>query len=86
MKRYLQLDTVLEDIMARWDTPGLAVGIVEDGEVVHARGFGVQSLETGIPVTPNSIFCVASIAKCFVASAIMQLVERGQLRLDAPII
>jgi CubicO group peptidase (beta-lactamase class C family) len=80
------LDPVLEDIMARWGIPGLGVGIVEDGEIVHARGFGVQSLGTGTPVTLDSIFCVASIAKCFVASAIMQLVEQGILYLDVPVI
>jgi CubicO group peptidase (beta-lactamase class C family) len=86
MNCHTHFDTVLEDIMARWEIPGLGVGIVEDGEIVYARGFGVQSLETGVPVTPDSIFCVASIAKCFVASAIIQLVEQGKLRLDVPVI
>ena len=82
MTHYTQLDAVLEEIKSRWEIPGLGVGIVEAGEIVHARGFGVQSLETGIPVKPDSIFCLASIAKCFVACAIMQLVEQGKLDLD----
>jgi CubicO group peptidase (beta-lactamase class C family) len=81
-----KLDSVLEEIMALWGIPGLAAGIVDNGEIVYARGFGVQSLETQTPVTPDSIFCVASIAKCFVASAILQLVEQGKLELDAPLI
>lgn len=80
-----KLDVVLEEITVHWGIPGLAVGIVENGEIVYARGFGVQSLETQTPVTPDSIFCVASIAKCFVASAILQLIEQGKLELDAPL-
>jgi CubicO group peptidase (beta-lactamase class C family) len=80
------LDPVLEEILNRWEIPGLGVGIVSGGEIVYARGFGVQSLDTGVPVSPDSIFCVASIAKCFVASAILQLVEQGELRLDAPLV
>jgi CubicO group peptidase (beta-lactamase class C family) len=86
MKQYEQLNQVLDDIMVQWDIPGLGVGIVEDGQIVHARGYGVQSLATGVPVTTNSLFCVASIAKCFVACAIMQLVEQGILHLDAPLV
>ena len=81
-----QLDSVLEEIMTRWGIPGLGVGVVEDGEIVYARGFGVQSLETGVPVTPDSFFCVASITKCFVATAVMQLVEQGKLHLDVPLV
>jgi len=46
----------------------------------------VQSLDTGVSVTTDSIFCIASNAKCFVACAVMQLVEQGKLRLDAPLI
>ncbi|MBN2149523.1 MAG: beta-lactamase family protein [Anaerolineales bacterium] len=80
-----KLDAVLEEIAARWGVPGLAVGIVEHGEIVYARGIGVQSIETQTPVTPDSFFCLASIGKCFVASAILQLVEQGKLELGAPL-
>lgn len=80
------LDAVLEEIMARWGIPGLGVGIVQNDEIIYARGFGVQNLETGRPVTPESIFCIASITKCFVASAVMQLAEHGKVHLDALLI
>jgi CubicO group peptidase (beta-lactamase class C family) len=86
MKKYDQLDQVLEDIISRWDIPGLAVGLIEEGEIVHTRTFGVQSLATGVPLTPDSLFCVASIAKCIVACAVMQLVEQDRLCLDAPLV
>jgi CubicO group peptidase (beta-lactamase class C family) len=80
------IDVVLQEIMTRWDVPGLAVGIVEGDEIVYAKGFGVQSLETQAPVTLDSVFCVQSVSKCFVATAIMQLVERGKINLDAPLV
>jgi CubicO group peptidase (beta-lactamase class C family) len=86
MKKEKELECVLQKIIARWGVPGMGVGIVEDGEMVYAGGFGVQSLETGAPVTPDSIFCIASITKCFVAAAVMQLVEQGKLQLDAPLV
>lgn len=81
-----KLDRVLQEIIDRWGVPGLGVGMVENGEIVYARGFGVQSLETGAPVTLDSLFCIASIAKCFVAAAVMQLVEQGKLDLDTPLV
>jgi len=80
-----KLDTVLEEIISRWGVPGLGVGIVQEGQIIYTRCFGVQSLDTRAPVTQDSIFCIASIAKCFVASAVMQLVEQGKIDLDAPL-
>ncbi len=81
----LDLDVVLQEIMTRWDVPGLAVGIVQGDDIVYAKGFGVQSLATQVPVTLDSVFCVQSVSKCFVATAVMQWVERGKLELDAPL-
>lgn len=80
-----ELDSVLQEIMTRWDIPGLAVGMVRGDEIVYAKGFGVQSLETQRPVTLDSIFCTASVSKCFVATAVMQLAERRKIDLDAPL-
>lgn len=79
------LEEVLEEIISRWGVPGLGVGIVQDGEIVYTRYFGVQSLDTQAPVTEDSVFCIASITKIFVACAVMQLVERGVIELDAPV-
>lgn len=84
--QFIQLNAVLQEIVDRWGIPGLGVGIVKDGEIVYARGFGVQSLATGVPVSPDSLFCIASITKCFIAAAVMQLVEQGKLHLDTPIV
>jgi CubicO group peptidase (beta-lactamase class C family) len=80
------LEVVLREIMTGWDVPGLAVGIVEGGEIIYAKGFGVLSLQTQAPVTLESVFCVQSVSKCFVATAVMQLAELGKLDLEAPIV
>jgi CubicO group peptidase (beta-lactamase class C family) len=80
------LDVVLQEIMIRWDIPGLAVGIVKGDEIANAKAFGVQSLETQVPVTLDSVFGVQSVSKCFVGTAVMQLVERGVLELGVPIV
>ncbi len=70
------LDLVLQEIMAGWDIPGMAVGIVDGDEIVYAKGFGVQSLKTQTPVTLDLVFCIQSVSKCFVATAVMHMVER----------
>jgi CubicO group peptidase (beta-lactamase class C family) len=80
------LDAVLREIIVHWGIPGMAVGTVEDDEIVYAEGFGVQSLETQAPVTMESMFSVCSISKSFVATAVVQLAECGKIDLNAPII
>ena len=49
------------------DGPGCAVGVGRNGEVLYERGYGMANLETGTPITPSSIFHVASVSKQFTA-------------------
>jgi len=81
-----RLTPYLQKALAAYDLPGLAVGIVQDGRIVYARGFGVESLANPEPVTIHTVFHMASVSKPFVATAIMQLVEKGHIDLDAPVI
>lgn len=78
--------SLARELAERFELAGLAVGIVEGDEVIHAEGFGVQSLATGSPITPDSMFRLASLTKPFVATAVLQLVEAGEVRLDAPVV
>jgi CubicO group peptidase (beta-lactamase class C family) len=64
---------------------GLAVGIVKQREIAYAAGFGVRSLGQSDKVTERSVFHAASVSKVFVATALMQLVERGAIDLSAPV-
>lgn len=65
--------------------PGLAVGVWQEGRVVYRAGFGTTALPGGRPVTPATIFHMASVTKPFVATAVVQLVEQGKVGLDQPI-
>jgi len=85
MKYEHDLKAVLSEIVNQWDIPGMAVGIVEDSKVTFTFCSGVQNLESGKPVTPRSVFCTASISKCFVATTVMQFVQTGQIDLDVSI-
>lgn len=62
--------------------PGYAIGIVQRGELVYARGFGAANLDHSIPITRASVFNVASLTKQFTAAAIGLLIVRGKLSLD----
>src|SRR5687768_16064842 len=64
--------------------PGLSVAISKNGHIWSA-GFGKSDLEQDVPVTPQSIFRTASVAKWFTATAAMRLLDDGKLDLDAPI-
>jgi CubicO group peptidase (beta-lactamase class C family) len=79
------LQPLIEDFLRKQEIPGLAIAVVDDGRVVYEHGFGVQSLKGKDAVTPRSLFHMASITKPFVATAVMQLVEKDRIRLDAPI-
>src|SRR6185436_4398973 len=64
------------------DSPGCALGVSRNGRVIYESGYGMANLETGTPITPASIFHVASISKQFTAMAIMLLARDGKLSID----
>ena len=80
-----KLVPIIDQVIEGYGLAGMAIGIVKEGEIVFARGFGKRNLESGEPVTERSLFHVASVSKPFVATAIMQLWEAGRLDLDAPV-
>lgn len=79
------LDSLIEKGMDEYHVPGLAVGIVLNGNLIYARGFGHATLGAPSAVTPDTLFHMASVTKPFVATAIMQLVEQGKIALDDPV-
>ena len=70
--------------MAETKTPGVAVGMLLDGRA-YAQGFGVTNVSFPAPVDTETLFQIGSTGKTFTATAIMRLVERGDLDLDAPV-
>jgi CubicO group peptidase (beta-lactamase class C family) len=82
-----ELQPLIEDFVHRQQIPGFAIGVIQDDQLVYAHGFGVKNLvDNHDPVTPRSLFHMASITKTFVATSIMQLVEAGKINLDTPVV
>ena len=65
--------------------PGCSVGVIRDGRLVHATGYGTANLDHGIPNGPATIHRIGSVSKQFTAAAIALLSIRGDLDLDAPV-
>lgn len=75
----------IEAQMAVQELPGLSVGLVDDQDLVWARGFGFENLERGTAATPSTIYRIASISKTFTSTAVLQLRDQGRLGLDDPV-
>lgn len=85
-KRLEGFDTFINNIIDSWNAPGMAVAIVEDGKVIFKEGFGYRNIEKKLPVTPSTLFAIASVSKAFTTTAIAMLVDDGLLEWDAPVI
>jgi serine beta-lactamase-like protein LACTB len=79
-----EISQVASDALVTNQLPGLSVAVSRDGQIWSA-GFGKADLEQDVPVTAQSMFRTASIAKWFTAAAAMRLVEQGKLDPDSPI-
>lgn len=79
-------DAMAADFLSRHRAPGLSVAVTDGSRLVHASGYGLADLASHEQVTPKSLFRIASISKPITAVAILQLVERGQLALDAKVL
>ncbi|WP_239491501.1 serine hydrolase [Luteitalea sp. TBR-22] len=79
------LDAWVTRAMTTFDVPGIAVAIVKDGTVVHAKGYGVRRLGDPAPVDDRTLFGIASNTKAFTAAAIGMLVDEGKVAWDDPV-
>jgi CubicO group peptidase (beta-lactamase class C family) len=84
--RLSHLDPVFAADAQTLRLPGLAVAVVRDGRVIWSKGYGFADLERRLPVTPDTPFNIASLTKPLTSALVMQLVERGELSLDDPIV
>jgi len=76
------LDSWLAYRARQVDIPGFNVAIYKDDKIVFSKAYGLADLEHNEPLTPGSLFGVASQSKLFTATAVLQLAERGKLQLD----
>ncbi|WP_321473176.1 serine hydrolase [uncultured Paludibaculum sp.] len=80
------LDAAVERTLKEFNVPGIAVGVVKDGQLVLAKGYGVRKLGDVAPVTPDTLFGIASNTKAFTAASLAMLVDEGKVRWDDPVI
>ena len=79
-------DAAIQQAIADHEIPGAVLVVGHAGKVVHRKAFGSRALEPRIePMTPDTIFDLASLTKPFTATCVMRLVERGQVRLNDPV-
>ncbi|WP_437223721.1 serine hydrolase domain-containing protein [Planctomicrobium sp. SH661] len=79
-------DELMTAFIEQNQVPGAALAISQQGELIYTRGFGFADRETRQPVQAESLFRIASVSKPITAVAVLQLVERGILGLDDPIL
>ena len=75
----------VDELFAAWNsnkTPGAAIAVVKDGSIIYKKGYGSANLEYNIPVTPSTIFHIASVSKQFTAFSILLLEKEGKLSLE----
>ena len=77
------VDAIFADLEG--ERPGAAVGVTWNGEVVHRAGYGTAHMDHGIPITPGTVFDIASISKQFGAMSALLLESEGRLDLDADV-
>jgi len=79
-----EVETLFERFWKQRGTPGLVFGVVIDGDLVLVKGYGVKDRVSNAPVTPDTVFRIASMTKSFTALAVLKLRDEGKLSLDDP--
>ncbi|MEZ4416531.1 MAG: serine hydrolase [Gemmatimonadota bacterium] len=81
-----EFDAYVRKAVSDWDVPGLAVAVVKDGQLMFARGYGVQQLGRAGAVDEHTRFAIGSTTKAMTAAALAMLVEEGKLDWNDPVI
>jgi CubicO group peptidase (beta-lactamase class C family) len=78
-------DDEVQRLMAREHVQGLALAVIDRGQVLSVKTYGKRNVERGLPLTPQTIMYGASLTKAAFAYMLLQLVDEGKLDLDAPL-
>jgi CubicO group peptidase (beta-lactamase class C family) len=79
------LVTKVDQLFAQWDkadSPGCALAVVKDGQMIYKHGYGIANLDYGLPISSKSVFNIGSISKQFTAMSIALLARQGKISLD----
>lgn len=80
------IDAAVRATIERYQLPGIAVGVIDDGKIIYARGHGETVAGSGDPVTTQTLFKIASNSKAMTAAVLARLVQQGKLRWDDPVV
>jgi len=84
-KKLDKLRKYVNEVLKDSKVPGLAMGIIKDGKVIFAEGFGYRDLEQKLPVTSQTLFAIGSCTKAVTTMAIGMLAEQGKVDWDKPV-
>lgn len=76
------IDSLVNATLTAFDVPGIAVGIIKDGKLIFAKGYGVRSLNNKLAVDENTLFGIASNSKAFTSAALAMLIDEDKLTWD----
>src|SRR5579871_5925996 len=79
------LDDFVRASMEEWKGRGVALTIIKDNEVIFSQGFGVRDEARNLPVTPRTLFPIASCTKAFTTASLAILADQGKLNWDTPV-
>jgi CubicO group peptidase (beta-lactamase class C family) len=80
-----EIDLLVEKTIKTFEVPGIAVSVIKDGKVIHAKGYGVRSLNTNQKVDENTNFGIASNSKAFTATALGLLIEENKIKWETKV-
>ena len=80
-----QFGQKVQDGLALWDSPSVAIGVIKDGKVVLCEGYGVRDVEQKLPATRETLYQIGSCSKAFTSALVAIMVDQGKLDWDTPI-
>jgi len=79
------LEQFVQARMQNWKVPGIAIAVVQSGQVIYSHGFGLRDVKGNLPVTTKTIFAIGSISKSFTSLSMAILNDEGKLDWDKPV-
>jgi CubicO group peptidase (beta-lactamase class C family) len=80
-----EFERLIAEVMEEWKVPGLAVVVVQNGEVAFVRPYGLRDVEAGMKVTPDTQFQLMSVSKSFAATGLALLVDERRMDWKKPV-
>lgn len=80
-----KFEKYINQALEQWKVPGAAIGIIHNGYIIHAKGYGLRDIKKKLPVTRKTLFAIGSTTKAFTTFLMGQLVDEGKLSWDKPV-